>query len=130
MAAAATRLVFQTLHGPIYFDGEGPFVDEVVIENPGHKLIKLASHAHASGAVKVSEGLDLSDVQSQEDGEAALVKAMGEHVTKQNADGTGTSYWTGPWWEGQVENARLAEEAGHSLADVGIDVDAAPEENE
>lgn len=103
MAEQTSRLVFRTLNGEWSADGQGPYVDDVVIEDASPELVRLASHAHAAGALDVTEGLDLSDVESQKDSLKALRESMGEHVLVQNRDGTRRGYWTGPWHEGNLQ---------------------------
>lgn len=123
MAEGKTRLVFTPLHGDFYVDGEGPFTEpETVIENADPDFVRKVSHAHAAGAVEVHEGLDLSTVQSQEDGEAMLREAMGEHRIERLPDGSLRSYWTGPWQHGQDLQAALEAEA-RDRGELGIEAD-------
>lgn len=104
MDEPTTRLAFRTLHGPWSANGEGPYVDDVEIDDPTPELVRLASHAHAAGVLEVTDGLDLAGVQSQEDGEAALLEAMGDPKLDLRPDGTRRSYWTGPWHEGNLRD--------------------------
>lgn len=69
------RLVFTTVGGPWTADGE-TYSDLVEIDKPSKGLVRLASHAHAAGAIDVIEGLDQRAVQSQDAGEAAYAKAV------------------------------------------------------
>lgn len=98
----ADRLVFNVLHGPWTAGEHGTFVDEVTVDDPDPELVRFASHAHAAGVLQVTEGLDDGDVESQEDSEAKLAEAMGEHKVDDQPDGTRISYWTGPWQEGNA----------------------------
>lgn len=115
----ADNLKFTVLIGPWYADGEGPFVDDVEVEKPSPALVRLASHAHAAGVLDVTEGLDLSDVQSQEDGEVEYAKAQED----------------GRWHEGNEAQHALQVVAADTLgaAEIAVDVEpaaAAPEEEE
>jgi hypothetical protein len=119
-------LRFTVLHSSWHADGEEFAAGDHEIAKPSKQLIHLASHAHAAGALDVSEGLDLSTVQSQEDGEKALAEAMGEHTVTLNPDGTRTSRWSGPWQEAQDAQAALeAEQRANGGVTIGIDVEAA-----
>lgn len=105
-----SRLVFEVGGGNAEWIADGvPFAaGEHVFEDAPPELIRLASTAHdAKVGVTVSEGLDESAYQSQEDGEAALKEAMGEHHVVTLPDGTSRSYWTGPWFLGNVEQHEL-----------------------
>lgn len=97
-------LTFTVKIGPWSAEGYGPFVDEVTVEEPDAELVRLAAHAHDAGVLEVTEGLDESHVQSQEDGEAAHEAAQGSWVERVwNPDGTATpGYWSGGW---QIGNA-------------------------
>lgn len=78
---------------------------------PSAELLRLIAGAEATGSVNV---LDYSDgerttldshVQSQEDGEAALVEAMGDWVPPVKDDAGAmleAGYWTGEWHEGNL----------------------------
>lgn len=103
-------LKFRTLSGPWTF-ADTTYSDDVEIDEPSAELVEAAGHAHAAGVLQVSEGLDLSTVQSQEDAEQAQVAAMGEHRVEDRPDGTRRSYWTGPWHEGNVQQHVLDLEA-------------------
>lgn len=112
-------LEFTTLHGAWTAGEEGTYVDSVSIAEPSPALVRLAAHAHAAGVIDVTEGLEPSDVQSQEDGEAALAAAQGDWVDSvQNEDGTVTpGYWTGPWHEANVLQHNLqAAQLGYAVA--------------
>jgi hypothetical protein len=93
-------LTFEVLHGSWAADGEVYDAGVHEIDNADTKLVELASHAHAAGALNVSVGLDPAAVESQEASEQALVEAMGEHIVRDLPDGTRVSFWTGPWQEG------------------------------
>jgi hypothetical protein len=70
-------LVFRTLPhaGSWTFDGE-TYTDTTVVTKPKKALIRAAGHAHAAGTIEVLQGLDMTGVQSQEDGEAAYEAAV------------------------------------------------------
>lgn len=93
------------------------------IAEPSPELVKHAGSAHAAGAIAVTDGLDVSHVQSQTDGEAALRDAMGDHHVVSLPDGTSRSYWSGPWFEGHLEQAGLdaasQEIAAGDVQDIG-----------
>lgn len=122
------RLVFEVLHGSWHADGEEFPAGEHVVAKASKSLVTLASHAHAAGALDVTEGLDLKTVQSQKDGEKALAEAMGEHQVIDNPDGTRTSVWVdkdgepSPWYQGQLAQAALEEEQ-RGTATVSVDVE-------
>lgn len=98
------------------------------IDKPAKALIRLASHAHYAGAIKVTKGLDTGACQSQAEGEKALAEAMGEHKVIDNPDGTRTSAWVdkdgepSPWYQGQLAQAALEQEQ-HGTATVSVDVE-------
>lgn len=98
------NLEFTVKVGPWSADGYGPYVDDVVVEEPDAELVRLAAHAHSAGILEVTAGLDESHIQSQEDGEAAQEVAKGAWVPpERNADGTATpGYWSGGWGVGNV----------------------------
>jgi hypothetical protein len=59
-------------------DEFGPYTGDVAIAKPSRKLLRLAAHAHAAGAITVRTGLDLSHVQSQEEGEREYARAQAD----------------------------------------------------
>lgn len=71
-------LVFHTLPGGgTWTSSEGEtYADENIVDNPSAALVRDAGHAHAAGVIEVTQGLDLTGVQSQEDGEAAYAAAV------------------------------------------------------
>lgn len=93
----AGKLVFRTLpHAGSWTASDGTvYTDENEIAKPTKRLIRDASHAHAAGVIEVTEGLDLSSVQSQEDGEAEYAKAQED----------------GRWREGQEAQFQLEQQA-------------------
>lgn len=105
MGDSTNKLVFTVLLGPWTAGdegAEGTFVDENEVEDPSDELVRLAAHAHDAGIIEVTEGLDESHIQSQEDGEAAQEASKGEWVERTwNADGTANpGHWDGPWAAG------------------------------
>lgn len=102
----ATKLAFDVLVGPITMAGE-TYADHYEDDDAPPELVRAASHAHAAGAVSVTEGLDLSDVQSQKDGEKAYADAQGTH------DGV---RWSGPWHDGNVASHELQKAYGELAA--------------
>lgn len=98
------RLVFTLLHGPWTVDSAGTFhEEETAVEDATAELIRLAGSAHAAGAIRVTEGLDVSHVQTQKEGEA-------EHARAQ---------FDGRWQEGN----QLQHQTAQSLAGAGVAVD-------
>jgi hypothetical protein len=118
-------LTFNVLHSTCYLGDEAFAGGEHTVENPSAALVRLAGSAHAAGAIDVTEGLDVSHVESQEASEAKLVEAMGEWVPSvYREDGTAEEgYWNGPWYEGHIIQS-AADAADNHSAEVGIDVDA------
>lgn len=113
-------LEFTTLHGAWTAGEEGTYVDSVSIAEPSPALVRLAAHAHAAGVIDVTEGLEPSDVQSQEDGEAALAAAQGDWIEPVRDD-TGAviepGRWSGPWHDANVLQHNLqAAQLGYSAA--------------
>lgn len=105
MAKANThRLVFDVLLGTWTPEDGDTFVDHVELDDASDELVRLAAHAHDAGIIEVTEGLDESHIQSQEDGEAAYAAAQGEWVDQTwNEDGTANpGYWSGGWRVGHV----------------------------
>lgn len=110
-------LSFTVLRGPWWAAEDGPFVDDVTVEEPSDELVRLAHHAHSAGVIDLhdvtDEALSEHGVQTQEEAEAALTEAMGEWDEDAQT-------WTGPWAEG---NQRVYEEtkaavAAEAVADV------------
>lgn len=95
-------LTFTVKIGAWSADGYGPYVDQVTVEDPSPELVRLAAHAHSAGVLDVTEGLDESHIQTQEEGEAAYAAAQGTWVPESwNLDGTSTpGYWSGGWHVG------------------------------
>ena len=119
MPKNGSRLVFRLLYGPWTAEdqtfrprvveevpeGESTEdLDVITVDDASPELVRLASHAHAGGALEVLEGLDEGAVQSQEEGEKALAEAQGTHHIVQNKDGTRTGFWDGAWGRGNVED--------------------------
>lgn len=71
-------LKFEVLNSSWTADGEEFPADgnPYEIERPSKDLVRLASCSHDAGVINVTEGLDESAYQSQEDGEAAYAAAM------------------------------------------------------
>lgn len=113
-------LSFTVLRGPWWAAEDGPFVDDVTVEEPSDELVRLAHHAHSAGVIDLHDVTDeaLVDhgVQTQEEAEATLTEAMGEWVDP-ILDESGTisepGHWTGPWAEG---NQAIYEETQATLA--------------
>ena len=118
-------LRFNVLDSSCHLDGEEFAAGEHEIADPSPALVRLAGSAHAAGVIEVSEGLDTSHVESQEDSEAKLTEAMGSWVEPElQPDGTkAPGYWDGPWWEGHMATGEAAA-AGTAQAEVAIDVAA------
>lgn len=108
-------LTFRVLDSAWFADGQEFPAGEHTIEKPDGALVRLAGSGHAAGVIDVTDGLDTSHVQSQEESEEALRVAMGEHVVENLPDGTRRSYWTGPWYDGNVRQG-LLDEARRELA--------------
>lgn len=94
-------------------DGFGPFVDQVSIDDPPAELVRLAAHAHSAGVIEVTEGLDESEIQSQEAAEEALKAAQGDWVEGEwRPDGTQEpGRWSGGWSEGNLEQYEIDQAA-------------------
>lgn len=110
-------LAFNVKIGPWSADGYGPFVDAVSIDDAPPELVRLAAHAHSAGVIEVTEGLDETAFQSQEDGEAALAAAQGDWVEgERRPDGTQEpGRWSGGWHDGSLAQHQL-DEARKALA--------------
>lgn len=106
-------LVFRTLpHAGAWTCSAGDrYVDVTVVKKPTKALVRDVGHAHAAGVVEVLQGLDLTGVQSQEDGEAAYEAAVAD----------------GRWHEGQALQAAVEAEA-RERGDVTIVVEVSEEE--
>lgn len=117
-------LTFEVVYSEWVADGEVFSANDNPheIERPSEALLTLAGSAHHAGAIRVEDGLEDGHVQSQEDGELALVEAMGEWVgEKRLEDGTSEpGYWSGPW--GESNRAQAADDE-NARAKVGITVD-------
>lgn len=96
------------------------------VEEPSAELVKLAGSADAAGTIEVTEGLDDSHVESQEESEAKLAEAMGEWVEpERQKDGTTKpGYWTGDWYEGHVGQTAADADADRDSVEIA-DVDVA-----
>lgn len=94
---------------------------------PTAAMLSLLGAAESAGVIRILDAdasqIDRMEraVQSQEDGEAANAKALGdwvEPVSRWEDDGTKTlvapGYWTGPWQHGNLAQAVLDRE--HKLA--------------
>lgn len=137
--------------------GETFLPGEHEIDKPSAELVLHAGSAHAAGLIEVTEGLDTSHVQSQEDAEAAYAAAQGEWtpgelvpaVIERNEDGTpalnekgekvvlqeaytAPGTWSGPWQAGNVLQSRLEQALASGdpdeLAAVEADIKAHMEE--
>lgn len=117
-------LTFTTLIGSWQADGFGPYVDTVTVEDAPPELVRLAAHAHSAGILDVTEGLDESQIQTQEEGEAAYAAAQGTWIEGGwNPNGTASpGRWSGGWHEGSLAQHEL-DEARKQLANA-----ATPEE--
>lgn len=127
-----------TVENEIWLAGEKYESGDHEIEKPSADLVKHAGSAHAAGELTVTDGLDDSHVQSQEDAEAALAAAMGEWVDAVQVDAVFAvdeegarlidddgepvvleaaylipGYWTGPWHEGNVGQYELEQTQKH-----------------
>jgi hypothetical protein len=108
----ADALRFEVLHGSWVADGEEFAGGEHEVTKPSAALRKLAGSAHDAGVICVESGADSKHVQSQEDGEAALTKAMGEWDDEEQR-------WTGPWHEGHaIQQAHDREAREAQLAEI------------
>lgn len=90
-------------------EGYGPYVDQVIIEDPDAALVRLAAHAHSAGVIDVTEGLDESFIQTQEEGEAAYAAAQGTWIESTwKPDGTASpGRWSGGWHDGSLAQYEL-----------------------
>ena len=127
-------LSFIPLRGPWTAGDEGVFAEETTVEKPSKNLVRFAAHAHHAGVIDVTDGLDLSHVQSQEDAEKAQEAARGSWVERTWADdGTAVpGYWDGPWGVGNLAQHDLeTAQRRHQAARADGDPDAveAAEEN-
>lgn len=106
-------LVFRTLpHAGSWTSSTGDtYTDLTVVKKPAKALIRDVGHAHAAGVVEVLQGLDMTGVQSQEDGEAAYVAAVE----------------SGHWQIGQDAQAALDAEA-RERDEYGITIEVEGEE--
>lgn len=120
-----SQLTFTTLTGSWTADGQ-TFAGEVTVDDASPGLVRLAGSAHAAGAIEVSEGLDMSHVESDEDSLKALEAAMGDWVDAERHPDTGEvlepGYWTGPWHEGNLA-AQETTAIGPGEAEVVVDVE-------
>lgn len=123
-------LKFKVLHSEWIADGEtfsandNEKLSEEGVEGASPELIRLAGAAHHAGAIEVFEDLVDDHVQTQEDGEAALVEAQGEWIPPAPRD-DGTiepGRWTGPWGEANAAQAE-ADAGAYAEALVGIDIE-------
>lgn len=114
---ASNRLAFNVLLGTWTPEDGETFVDAVELDDASDELVRLAAHAHDAGIIEVTEGLDESHIQTQEEGEAALAAAQGEWVERTwNADGTANpGHWDGGWHVGNLAQYDL-EQAQKRLA--------------
>lgn len=134
MGDSTDKLAFTVLLGAWTAGDEGTFVDENEVEDPSAELVRLAAHAHDAGIIEVTEGLDESHIQSQEDGEAAQEEAKGAWVDSTwNEDGTATpGFWEGAWGIGNIAQYELEQAQRRvAAAKAGDDEEelAAAEEN-
>ena len=104
-------LVFRTLPHAGSWTAEGEtYTDLTVVARPKKALIRAAGHAHAAGVIEVLQGLDMTGVQSQEDGEAAYAAAVE----------------SGDWHIGQEMQAAIEAEA-RDRGNLGVVVDVTEE---
>lgn len=72
-------LVFTPLHGPWTAGKHGTFTEETTLDRAPADLVKLATHAHMAGVIKLKLGFDPKQAtQSQEDGEKAYAAAQAD----------------------------------------------------
>lgn len=110
-------------------EGFGPYVDQVTIDDPSPELVRFAAHAHSAGVLDVTEGLDESQIQTQEEGEAAYAAAQGTWIEGGwNPDGTASpGRWSGGWQDGSLAQYEL-DEARKRLASATTPEDVAAAE--
>lgn len=107
-------------------DGETFPAGEHTVEDASPELVRAAGSAHAAGVLEVTEGLDTSHVESDEDSLKALAEAMGEWVEAERHPETGAlvkpGYWTGPWHEGNLA-AQETTLIGAAAVETTVDVE-------
>lgn len=116
-----------TARNEVWLAGEQYLPGEHEVGRPTKEQTAHAAAAHATGDIEVTEGLDETHVQSQEDAEAAYKVAQGEWVPiSYGKDGQAIpGYWSGGWRDGNVLQYRLEQaQAAVTVAEENGDTEA------